>query len=377
MIEFKILKKSKKSGARLGVIKTPHGEVQTPAFVAVGTQATVKTLSPDEIISANTQMMIANTYHLHLKPGDNIVKKQGQIHNFMKLDKPIMTDSGGFQVFSLGFGRDYHVGKINIDAKELIKKGDQPKNVKITEEGVEFRSYLNGDKIFMGPKESIRIQENIGADIMFSFDECTSPTATYEYTKDALERTKRWIKRSLDAKKTDQALYGIIQGGRYKDLRIESAKYANSLDFDGFGIGGEFGGEKSEMVKMIKWVNAELDEKKPRHLLGIGFLEDMEKVIKAGVDTFDCTVPTHYARHGSAFTSHGKIDLKKTKLLVSKLPLDKNCDCYVCQNFTRGYLSHLIKAREILGLRLLSHHNLHFFNAYVANIRQKIKKGEL
>ena len=249
--------------------------------------------------------------------------------------------------------------------------------MKITEEGVEFRSYLNGDKIFMGPKESIRIQENIGADIMFSFDECTSPTATYEYTKDALERTKRWIKRSLDAKKTDQALYGIIQGGRYKDLRIESAKYANSLDFDGFGIGGEFGGEKSEMVKMIKWVNAELDEKKPRHLLGIGFLEDMEKVIKAGVDTFDCTVPTHYARHGSAFTSHGKIDLKKTKLLVSKLPLDKNCDCYVCQNFTRGYLSHLIKAREILGLRLLSHHNLHFFNAYVANIRQKIKKGEL
>lgn len=377
MIEFKVLKKSKKSNARLGVLKTPHGEVQTPAFVAVGTQATVKTLTAEEVENTGTQMMIANTYHLHLKPGDNIVKKQGQIHNFMKLHRPIMTDSGGFQVFSLGFGRDYHVGKINIDARELIKKGDQPKNVKITEDGVEFRSYLNGDKIFMGPKESIRIQENIGADIMFSFDECTSPTATYEYTKDALERTKRWIKKSLDVQKTDQALYGIIQGGRYKDLRVESAKYANSLDFAGFGIGGEFGGEKKEMVKMIKWVNAELDERKPRHLLGIGFLEDMEKVIKAGVDTFDCTVPTHYARHGSAFTSHGKISLKKSSLLSSKLPLDKNCDCYVCQNFTRGYLSHLIKAREILGLRLLSYHNLHYFNGYVAKIRAKIKKGEI
>ena len=377
MIEYKILKKSKKSNARLGVIKTPHGEVQTPAFVAVGTQATVKTLTAQEVEDTGTQMMIANTYHLHLKPGDAIVKKQGQIHNFMKLHRPIMTDSGGFQVFSLGFGRDYHVGKINIDAKELIKKGDQPKNVKITEDGVEFRSYLDGSKIFMGPKESIRIQENIGADIMFSFDECTSPTATYDYTKGAMERTKRCIKKSLDVKKTDQALYGIVQGGRYKDLRIESAKYANSLDFAGFGIGGEFGGDKKEMVNMIKWVNAELDERKPRHLLGIGFLEDMEKVIKAGVDTFDCTVPTHYARHGSAFTSHGKIDFKKTKLLTSKLPLDKNCDCYVCQNFTRGYLTHLIKAREILGLRLLSYHNLHFFNAYVANIRQKIKKGEI
>lgn len=375
MIDFKILKKSKKSNARIGILKTPHGEVETPAFVAVGTQATVKTLSSEEIISAGTQMIIANTYHLHLKPGDTTVKKQGGIHNFMKLDRPIMTDSGGFQVFSLGFGRDYHVGKINIDAKELIKKGDQPKNVKITEDGVEFRSYVDGRKIFMGPKESIRIQENVGADIMFSFDECTSPSATYEYTKHALERTKRWIKKSLEVKRTDQALYGIVQGGKYKDLRIDSAKFTNSLAFDGFGIGGEFGGGKKEMVDMIKWVTAELDEKRPRHLLGIGFLDDMERVIKAGIDTFDCTVPTHYARHGSAFTSSGKIDLTKSKFLTSKLPLDKKCDCFVCRDFTKGYLSHLIKAREILGLRLLSFHNLHFFNGYVAEIRKKIKKG--
>lgn len=375
MIDFKVTKKSKKSGARLGLLTTPHGVVETPSFVAVGTQANVKTLTSDEIVDTNVQMMIANTYHLHLKPGDKIVKKQGGIHEFMQLDKPIMTDSGGFQVFSLGFGRDYHVGKINIDAKELIKKGDQPKNVKITEDGVEFRSYLNGDKIFMGPKESIKIQENVGADIMFSFDECTSPTATYEYTKDALERTKRWIKMSLEARKTDQALYGIVQGGKYKDLRIESARYAASLPFDGFGIGGEFGGDKGEMVKMVKWVTKELPENKPRHLLGIGYLEDIEKIIKAGVDTFDCTVPTHFARHGSAFTSQGKLSMRQTKFLTSKKPLDPKCDCYVCQTYTRGYISHLIRAREITGLKLLTFHNLHFFNSYVAEIRKKIKKG--
>lgn len=379
MIKFKVLKKSDKSNARLGVLKTPHGEVETPCFVPVATQATVKTLSSDEIISAGSQMLIANTFHLHLKPGEKLLKDHGGINKFANIKIPIMTDSGGFQVFSLGFGRDHGVSKVEkIKPEEFIKKGSQPKLLKITEEGVEFTSYVDGSKIFMGPKESIKIQEKIGADIIFAFDECTAPTATKEYTAESLKKTHRWADICLGVKKSNQALYGIVQGGKYKDLRVESAKFIASRPFDGFGIGGEFGGDKKQMVKMIKWVTEELSENKPRHLLGIGYLEDMEKIIKSGIDTFDCTVPTHYARHGNAFTSKGKIDLTKTKYLkgkASKESLDPECDCFVCREHTKGYLSHLVRAHEITGLRLLSFHNVHYFNKYVANIREKIKKG--
>ena len=376
MISFKILKKSKKSLARLGLLETPHGVVETPAFVPVGTQACVKTLEGWEVEKANSQLIIANTYHLHLRPGEDILKKHGGIHNFMKIDRPIMTDSGGFQVLSLGFGRDHGVSKImKYDSGEVIMKGDQPKLLKITEDGVEFTSYLDGSKLFIGPKESIKIQESIGADIMYAFDEATVPTATKEYTVASIEKTHRWADVCLKTRKTDQALFGIVQGGKFEDLRIESAKFIGSRPFDGFGIGGEYGSDKEKMTRMIKRVVEELPEDKPRHLLGVGFLEDMEPIIKSGVDTFDCTVPTHYARHGAAFTSEGKLDMSKTIFLSSKKPLDPKCGCYVCERYSRGYIAHLIKAHEITGLKLLSFHNIWFFNNYVAEIRKKIKRG--
>lgn len=379
MIEFSVRKKSKKSNARLGVLKTPHGEVETPCFVPVATQATVKTLSAEDVVNAGTKMVISNTYHLHLRPGEKLIKSHGGIQKFSGLNLPVMTDSGGFQVLSLGFGRDFGISKVmKYDTGEVIMKGAQPKLLKITEDGVEFTSYVDGSKLFLGPKESIKIQEGIGADIMFAFDEATVPTANHEYTAESLKKTHRWADICLKAKKTDQALYGIVQGGKFKDLRIESAKFIATRPFDGFGIGGEYGSDKKKMVEMIKWVTDELPEEKPRHLLGIGYLEDMEPVIKAGVDTFDCTVPTHYARHGNAFTSKGKIDLTKTVWLTgkaSKEPLDHKCGCFVCQNHTKGYLSHLIRAHEILGLRLVTFHNVYYFNNYVAELRNKIKKG--
>ncbi|MFA4999550.1 MAG: tRNA guanosine(34) transglycosylase Tgt [Parcubacteria group bacterium] len=381
MIEFKILKESDKTNARLGVLKTPHGEVETPCFIPVATQATIKALSSEEMIPTGTQMIIANAYHLHLKPGEKLIKNHGGIHKFANINVPVMTDSGGFQVLSLGFGRDYGISKImRHETGEVIIKGAQPRLLKITDEGVEFTSYVDGKKIFMGPKESIKIQENIGADIIFAFDEATVPTANLEYTAESLKKTHRWADVCLKTKKTAQALFGIVQGGKYEDLRKESAKFMASRPFDGFGIGGEYGSDKKKMVKIIGWATKELPKEKPRHLLGVGFLEDMEYIISAGIDTFDCTVPTHYARHGNAFTSRGKIDLTKTKYLkgkASKEPLDPNCDCFVCKGHTKGYLSHLIRAHEITGLRLLTFHNVYYFNDYVAEIRKKIKRGAI
>ncbi|MEK7624611.1 MAG: tRNA guanosine(34) transglycosylase Tgt [Patescibacteria group bacterium] len=384
MIEFKILKKSKISQARLGLLKTENGIVETPCLAPVATQAVVKTLTSEEVEQTKTQILISNTFHLHLKPGEEIVKSAGGLHRFMNWPKPIMTDSGGFQVFSLGFGRDFGTGKILRKKPDfLIKKGQQPKLLKITEDGVFFTSPLNGQEIFLGPEESIKIQESLGADIIFTFDECTSPIADYEYTKKSLQRTHRWAKICLKSKKSSlagrrgsQSLFGIVQGGKFKDLRIESAKFISSLPFDGFGIGGEFGDDKKIMVKMIDWVIKELPEEKPRHLLGIGRLEDIVKIIKAGVDTFDCIVPTRYARHGVAFTSEGKFDFAKMKLLKDKNQLDKKCSCFVCRNYRRNYIAHLFRAGEITALKFLTFHNLYFFNAEIAKIREKIKKGK-
>jgi queuine tRNA-ribosyltransferase/7-cyano-7-deazaguanine tRNA-ribosyltransferase len=385
MIEFKILKKSKKSRARLGILKTPHGEIETPTLVAVATQASVKTLSSEDVLKTKTQIIIANTFHLHLKPGENILKSAGGIHKFMNWPKPVMTDSGGFQVFSLGFGSDLKVGKIlkffPAGAKEEVKEGSQPKKVKITPEGVWFSSPANGERIFLGPKESIKIQESIGADIILAFDECTPPLADYEYAKGALKRTHDWAKICVKERKTKQALYGIVQGSHFKDLREEAAKFINSLDFDGFAIGGDLGKNKKETAKIISWTVPRLEEKKPRHLLGIGYPEDMEPAAKWGMDTFDCIVPTHYARHGTAFVSKGagggfvKIDLRQSKFLKDKRPLDPLCGCDVCRNYKRNYICHLFKAKEILPLSLLTFHNLYFFNSYAESVRVKIKKG--
>ncbi len=378
-MEFQILKKSKKSKARLGLLKTANGVVETPAFVGVATKATIKTLSTEDVERTGTQMLISNTFHLHLRPGEALVKGHGGVHKFMGWKRPMMTDSGGFQVFSLGFGTDHGVGKILKKGEErTIEEGMQPQKIKITEKGVEFRSPVDGAKLFLGPKESIAIQEKIGADIILAFDECPSPLADYEYMKTSIARTHRWAKICLDAKKNKkQAMYGIVQGGKWEDLRKECAHTIGAMPFDGFAIGGEFGYEKEEMEKMLRSTLDELPDEKPRHLLGVGHPEDFEYMIRAGVDTFDCIAPTHYARHGTAFTSGGRIYMKKTSLLKEKKPLDPKCGCYVCKNYTRSYLAHLYRAGEYTGMHLVTFHNLYYLNNLAAEFREKIRKGQI
>ena len=255
--------------------------------------------------------------------------------------------------------------------------GKQPKSLKITPDGVYFQSPIDGKHLFLGPKESIRIQEKLGADIIFTFDECTSPLADKKYVEQSLKKTHKWAEVCLKAKKSNQALFGIVQGGRFKDLRIKSVNFIANIDFDGFGIGGEFGNNKETMFQMIGWVMKELPEEKPRHLLGIGYLEDIEEVIKSGIDLFDCTVPTHYARRGIVFTSTGKMNLKQSRFFKNKNPLDKKCSCFVCQNYKINYISHLLKAGEITALKLLTFHNLYFFNTFVEKIRNNIKNGKI
>jgi queuine tRNA-ribosyltransferase/7-cyano-7-deazaguanine tRNA-ribosyltransferase len=381
MIEFKILKKSKKTLARVGILKTPHGEIETPSLVAVATQATVKMLNTKEVMETKTQILICNTFHLHLKGMEKIIEEAGGLHKFMSWEKPLMTDSGGFQVFSLGFGFDLKIGKVLKyfpQVEEInVKNGAQPKYLKIKKEGVYFTSPYDGKKLFLGPKESIKIQEKLGADIIFAFDECTPPVCSLKYAKEALERTHYWAKICLKEKTTDQALFGIVQGSHFKALREKSAKFINSLDFDGFGIGGDLGKSKKQMFEILKWTIPHLQEKKPRHLLGIGYLEDIEEIIKFGIDLFDCTVPTHYGRHGIAFTSEGKINLRKSIFLKDQKPLDPKCECKICRNFKRSYISHLFRAQEGVAQSLLTFHNLFYFNKFVEKIREKIKKGQI
>lgn len=377
-MEFKIVKSSKISKARTGILRTSHGEIETPCLVAVATQAAIKTLNSEEVKKTKSQILICNTFHLHLKPGEKIVRRLGGLHKFMNWQAPLMTDSGGFQVFSLGFGKDFKMGKILNKKKSLsIKVGRQPKFLKITEDGVFFQSPIDGRKLFLGPKESIKIQEQLGADIIFNFDECAPPIADYEYTKKSMEVTHRWAKICLESKKTKQGLYGIVQGGKFKDLRIKSARFISNLDFDGFGIGGELGFDKKKMFQMLNWVTEILPQEKPRHLLGNGHIEDLVKILKSGVDTVDCIIPTHYARHGTAFISGGRIDLGRSIFLKDKQPLDKKCDCFVCQSYSRSYISHLFRAKEITALSLLTFHNLYFFNTFIEKIREKIKEGKI
>lgn len=384
MIKFQILKQSKKSRARLGILKTPHGEVETPSLVPVATRAAVKTLTSNEAIEAGSQLLITNTFHLHLKPGEKIVKSAGGLHEFMQWPRPLMTDSGGYQVFSLGFGRDHTLGKLSkhtpASKEKSIHAGARAADIRIKERGVLFKSPIDGREIFMGPKESIAIQERLGADIMFSFDECTPSTVSKAYARHALDQNHRWAVESLRARKGKQALFGIVHGSRFRDMRTESAKYINSLGFDGYGIGGDLGDvakEKRTMINILRWTTPHLDEQKPRHLLGIGLLEDMERIVKEGIDLFDCTVPTRSARHGLAYTSKGRIDLTKAVFLRDKKPLDPKCSCRICATYKKNYIAHLMRAGEPTGARLLTIHNLHYFNAFVAEIRQKIKNGKI
>ncbi|KPJ54870.1 hypothetical protein AMJ47_02240 [Parcubacteria bacterium DG_72] len=381
IMEFKVEKKSKKSRARLGFLKTSHGVLQTPCLVPVATQAVVKTLSSEETEQTKSQILICNTFHLHLKPKESIIKSSGGLHKFMNWKRPLMTDSGGFQIFSLGFGKDSGVGKIlkYFPEQEFkkVKARQQPKQIKITQKGVYFKSPLDGSKLFLGPKESIKIQEKLGADIIFAFDECTSPLASKKYIEASLKRTHKWAEICLVSHQTKQALFGIVQGSRFKQLREKSSKFINSLDFDGFAIGGDLGKSKKTMKNILNWVIPNLQDSRPRHLLGIGYLEDIENIIKAGIDTFDCTVATHYARRGIAFTAKAKLNLNQSKFLKGKKSLDSKCSCFVCQNYKRNYISHLIRAKEITGMKLLTFHNLYFFNTFVENIRKKIKNNKI
>ena len=387
---FKIEKRLAESLGRAGEITTPHGIIQTPAFVTVGTKATVKAVLPSLVADAGAQVVLANTYHLYLQPGDEIVRDAGGLGKFMNWYGPTMTDSGGFQVFSLGAAYGKQISKVvQITDPTLATVGN---------DGVSFRSHINGSLHYITPEKSIEIQHNLGADIIFAFDECTSPAESVAYQAEALDRTHAWAKRSLEhhkklittpsvpssVRRGDQqrprlieegvggggpAIFGIVQGGRDEALRKKSAEFIGAMDFDGFGIGGSFA--KEDMSTAVKWVNEILPEEKPRHLLGIGEPEDLFMGVENGVDLFDCVLPTRLGRNGTIFTKNGKIHILNAQFVNDFTPLD-DCDCYTCTNYTRAYIAHLFRAKEMEAGTLASIHNIYFITHLVANIRQAI-----
>ncbi len=380
---FKILKKSQKSKARLGIIATPHGEIQTPSLVPVATKGTLKAIPPKDLKEIGVQIAFVNTFHLTDHPGADIVKKFGGIHKYAGLDMPLMSDSAGFQIFSLG-RRAMPTGR-----QAKLQGGDEVPLLSIREEGARFRSPRDGKEIIFTPELSIKNQHKIGADIMMAFDECIYHGADYEYTKRATERTHRWLTRCLVHNLRDrvncverQYLYGIIQGGRFKDLRIASAKFVAKQNVDGVAIGGVSVGEtKKELRDQIKWIAPYLPQERPVHLLGVGRIEDIYDIVQYGIDTFDCVEPTRLARNGIVFSRQGKkftrIDLTKTKFISDKNQIQKICACYTCQNFSLSFLHHLFKERELLGYYLATYHNLYFFEKLFYDIRNAIASGVL
>lgn len=385
-IKFTIEKELSGKLGRAGVITTPHGDIQTPAFVTVGTKATVKALTPEHVRDLGAQVVLANTYHLYLEPGEKIMREAGGLHNFMNWQGPTMTDSGGFQVFSLGAAFNAKVGKLSKVAQEetiIPEEVDQEdtagKLAKIDEDGVTFKSYKDGSEHRFTPERSIEIQHAIGADMIFVFDECTSPMASYEYQRKAMERTHRWAQRCLDfhedtkSQHEKQGLFGIVQGGRHRDLREESARVLGAMDFAGYGIGGSF--DKDDMDKAVGWVNAILPKEKPRHLLGIGEPLDLFGAVENGCDLFDCVAPTRMARNGSLHTNDGRININNARFARDFGPIDSECDCYTCKNYTRAYLSHLFRSHEMLAGTLASIHNLRFVIALVEKMRRAIFDG--
>jgi queuine tRNA-ribosyltransferase len=355
-IRYELLHECKQTGARLGRLHTPHGVIETPIFMPVGTQATVKTLSPEELKEMGSQIILSNTYHLWLQPGDDIIAEAGGLHEFMRWDKPILTDSGGFQVFSLSKLRD------------------------IKEEGVHFRHHKSGEKLFLSPEGAIGIQNNLGSDIMMSFDECVELPSTHEYAKQSLERTLRWAERGLKAHKNPntQALFGIVQGADYEDLRRMSAEELVKMDFPGYSIGGLSVGEpKDVMYRVLEYTTPFLPKDKPRYLMGVGSPDALIEGVLRGVDMFDCVLPTRIARHGTAMTSRGRVVIKNKQYERDFTPLDHECDCYTCKNYTRSYLRHLIKAEETFGQRLVSYHNVYFLLKLMENVRKAIKEDRL
>jgi len=355
-ITYEHIKTCKQTGARLGIVHTPHGSFETPAFMPVGTQATVKTMSPEELKAMGAGIILSNTYHLWLRPGNEIVKEAGGLHTFMNWDRPILTDSGGFQVFSLSKFRD------------------------IKEEGVHFRNHINGDKLFLSPEKAMEIQNDLGADIMMAFDECPPFPATHEYMKASVERTSRWAERCLEAhgRPNDQGLFGIVQGGEFEDLRKQSARDLVSMDFPGYAIGGLSVGEpKDIMNKVLDFTTPLLPQDKPRYLMGVGSPDSLIDGAIRGIDMFDCVLPTRIARNGTLMTSEGRLVVKNAKYERDFGPLDPNCDCYACKNYSRAYIRHLIRAGETFGIRLTSYHNLHFLLNLMEQVRQAIREDRL
>ncbi|MGP1504758.1 MAG: tRNA guanosine(34) transglycosylase Tgt [Eggerthia catenaformis] len=352
---FELKHIEKETGARYGILHTPHGDVETPMFMPVGTQATVKGIWPEMLHQMKSQVVLANTYHLWLRPGDDVVKMAGGLHQFMNYHGPLLTDSGGFQVFSLGKMR------------------------KIEEEGVYFRSYIDGSKLFLSPEKSIEIQENLGADIIMSFDECAPYPCSYDYMKRSVERTLRWAKRGQDAhRKENQALFGIVQGGEYADLRKLSATALSDMDFPGYSIGGTSVGEpKDVMYQMIddsvKW----LPDHKPRYLMGVGNPIDLIEGAIRGIDMFDCVLPTRVARHGALMTHQGRLNINNEKYKYDFTPIDEKCSCYACKNYTKAYIRHLHKEDEIFGKSLMSIHNVQFLLDLSKEIRDAVKEDRL
>ena len=351
-IELKILHVDKNCGARYGYLVTPHGTVELPMFMPVGTLATVKALSPEEVKACGAGVILANTYHLSLRPGADIVEKAGGLHKFMNYNGPMLTDSGGFQVFSLAERR------------------------KITEEGVTFKNHLNGAKLFFSPEIAIDIEQKLGADIAMSFDECPPYPVSYEYMKNSVERTLRWAKRGKDAHtRKDQALFGIVQGGEFADLRKMCAEELTKMDFDGYSIGGTSIGEpKDVMFKMVEYSVPYLPKDKPRYLMGVGSIDYILEGIAMGVDMFDCVLPTRIARHGALMTSKGRVNIRDLKYAEDFTPLDDECDCYCCKNYTKAYLRHLYKCDETFGKRLLSIHNIRFLIHMMEEARKAIQE---
>ena len=353
MFDFTIEGRCAGSAARAGVLSTPHGLVHTPAFMPVGTQATVKTLSPDELRELGAECILSNTYHLHLRPGSQVIARLGGLHSFMGWDRAILTDSGGFQVFSLAHLR------------------------KIDEDGVRFRSHLDGSEQFFSPERVMQIEEELGADIIMAFDECAPYPSEREYVVRAMERTHRWAERcKLARTRDDQALFGIVQGGVYPDLRRESVRFLTDLDLPGYGIGGLSVGEpKAVMYSVLQETVEAMPEDRPRYLMGVGSPEDLLEGVARGVDMFDCVLPTRIARNGALFTRQGRLNIRNARYLEDGAPVEDGCGCYTCRNFSRAYLRHLVKADEILGLRLTTIHNLHFLLDLVREIRRAILEG--
>jgi queuine tRNA-ribosyltransferase len=355
-VTYELIKTCKQSGARLGKVHTPHGSFETPIFMPVGTLATVKTMSPEELKELGAEIILSNTYHLWLRPGHDIVKEAGGLHTFMNWNRPILTDSGGFQVFSLS------------DLRE------------IKEEGVHFRNHLSGEKLFLSPEGAMEIQNALGSDIMMAFDECPPYPAEFEYMKASVERTSRWAERCLNghARPEDQALFGIVQGGEYEELRKQSARDLVSLDFPGYAVGGLSVGEpKDVMNRVLEFTTPHLPENKPRYLMGVGSPDSLIDGAIRGIDMFDCVLPTRIARNGTCMTSEGRLVVRNAKYARDFRPIDEKCDCHVCRTYSRAYIRHLVKANETFGFRLTSYHNLYFLVNLMKQVRQAIREDRL